>query len=101
MLLLTIVNLTIGAYSPGFKALWLGFLSNGSLGDIYTDHDGISVVVDDIVFGILGAALVAVGHMGMNKAVEGVQFLQSRACQTACQDYFLLSTGSERLLQIG
>ncbi|GIS41722.1 MAG: hypothetical protein Ct9H90mP14_1780 [Methanobacteriota archaeon] len=43
--ILTIVNIVVGAYSPGFKALWLGFLSNGSLGDVYTDHDGISVVV--------------------------------------------------------
>merc|ERR1739841_447416 len=71
VLLLTIVNITIGAYSPGFKALWLGFLSNGSLGDVYTDHDGISVVVDDIAFGILGIILVAMGHLGMNKAIEG------------------------------
>tara|TARA_B100001029_G_C15035909_1_gene440119 strand:- start:449 stop:913 length:465 start_codon:yes stop_codon:yes gene_type:complete len=71
VLLLTIVNVTVGAYSPGFKALWLGFLSNGSLGDVYTDHDGISVVVDDIAFGIIGIFLVAIGHLGMNKAVEG------------------------------
>ena len=71
VLLLTIVNITIGAYSSGFKALWLGFLSNGSLGDVYVDHDGISIVVDDIVFGILGIALIAIGHMGMSKAVEG------------------------------
>ena len=71
VLLLTIVNITFGAYSPGFKALWLGFLSNGSLGDVYTDHDGISVVVDDIAFGIIGIILVAMGHLGMNKAVEG------------------------------
>jgi len=72
VLLLTIVNITTGAYSAaGLKVLWLGFLSNGSLGDVYTDHDGISVVVDDIAFGILGIILVAVGHLGMNKAVEG------------------------------
>ena len=71
VLLLTIVNVTVGAYSPGFKALWLGFLSNGSLGDVYTGHDEISVVVDDIAFGILGIILVSLGHLGMNKAVEG------------------------------
>ena len=71
VLLLTIVNIAFGAYSPGFKALWLGFLSNGSLGDVYTNHDGISVVVDDIAFGILGIILASLGHLGMNKAVEG------------------------------
>ena len=56
VLLLTIVNITFGAYS---------------LGDVYTDHDGISVVVDDVAFGIIGIILVAMGHLGMNKAVEG------------------------------
>ena len=71
VLLLSIVNIAVGAYSPGFKALWLGFLSNGSLGDVYTNHDGISVVVDDITFGILGLILISLGHLGMNKAVEG------------------------------
>ena len=72
VLLLTIVNITTGAYSAaGLKVLWLGFLSNGSLGDVNTDHDGISIVVDDIAFGMLGVVLVAVGHLGMNKAVEG------------------------------
>ena len=72
VLLLTIVNITTGAYSAaGLKVLWLGFLSNGSLGDVNTNHDGISIVVDDIAFGMLGVVLVAVGHLGMNKAVEG------------------------------
>ena len=74
VLFLTIVNLVVGAYSDGdggLKVLWFGFLSNGTLGDINTNHDGISVVVDDIVFGILGIILVALGHLGMNKALEG------------------------------
>ena len=74
VLFLTIVNLVVGAYSDGdggLKVLWLGFLSNGTLGDINTNHDGISVLVDDIVFGMLGIILVALGHLGMNKALEG------------------------------
>lgn len=71
VLLLTIVNVAIGAYSPGFKALWLGFLSNGALGDVYVAHDGVSIVVDDIVFGLLGAAVTGLGWFGMGKAVDG------------------------------
>jgi|TARA_B110001454_G_scaffold62069_1_gene60455 hypothetical protein len=71
VILLTIVNLVNGAYSPGFKVLWLGFLSNGALGDIYTAHDGVAIAVDDIVFGILGIAVTAMGVLGMKSAVEG------------------------------
>lgn len=71
VLLLTIVNLAIGAYSPGFKVLWLGFLSNGGLGDVYVAHDGISVVVDDFVFGLLGLAVAGLGWFGLGQAVEG------------------------------
>jgi len=70
VLLLTIVNLVNGAYY-GDKALWLGFISNGSFGDIYTEHDGISIVLDDIVFGVLGSILMAGGIMGIGSAFEG------------------------------
>ena len=63
---------------------------------MYTpDHDGISVVVDDIAFGILGVVLVAVGHLGMNKAVEGGTMIQrSRVYQTACLACFPENTES-------
>ena len=71
VLLLTIVNLANGAYSPGFKVLWLGFLSNGALGDVSVAHDGVSVVTDDIVFGFLGLAVAGLGWFGLGKAVEG------------------------------
>ncbi len=70
VILLTIVNLIQGAYGPGFKVLWLGFLSNGALGDIYVAHDGISFVMDDIVFGVLGSALIVSGMLGMKSAFE-------------------------------
>jgi hypothetical protein len=71
VLLLTIVNIAIGAYSPGFKALWLGFLSNGAFGEVYVAHDGITIVLDDIVFAVLGLAVTGLGYVGMGQAVEG------------------------------
>jgi len=70
VILLTLVNIIQGAYSPGFKVLWLGFLSNGALGEIYVAHDGISFAIDDIVFGVLGAALIVSGIWSMGSAFE-------------------------------
>ena len=67
---LTVINLVSGAYSPGFKVLWIGFIS-GEHGTSNIAHDGVSVVLDDVVFGLLGIVLLALGSMGMSKAVEG------------------------------
>ena len=67
---LTVINLVSGAYSPGFKVLWIGFIS-GEHGTSNIAHEGVSVVLDDVVFGLLGIVLLALGSMGMSKAVEG------------------------------
>ena len=67
---LTVVNLVSGAYSPGFKVLWIGFIS-GEHGASNIVHDGVSVVLDDVVFGFIGVALLGLGALGMGKAVEG------------------------------
>ena len=69
---LTVVNLLSGAYSPGFKVLWIGFIGGNHGVDLsYIAHDGLSFVLDDAVFGLLGIALLALGSMGMGKAVDG------------------------------
>ncbi len=91
VLLLTIVNIAIGAYSPGFKALWLGFLSDGALGDVYVAHDGVSIVIDDIVFGILGLAVAGLGYLGLDKAAEGGAISAIRDCPNCLSGLF--STG--------
>jgi hypothetical protein len=64
-LFLTAVNMVSGAYSPGHKVLWIGFLTGGN------HHTAeMSLVLDDAVFGALGVALLAAGIVGMGKARE-------------------------------
>ena len=70
VLLLTVVNITIGAYSPGFKVMWIGFIS-GDAAVSNVPHDGSSIVVDDMVFALLGVVLMALGSMGMKKCFDG------------------------------
>ena len=64
-LFLTAVNMVSGAYSPGHKVLWIGFLTGG---DPHTAE--MSLVLDDAVFGALGVGLLATGIVGMGKSRE-------------------------------
>ncbi len=70
VLMLTIVNITIGAYSPGFKVMWIGFISGDSTAS-NVPHDGTEVVMDDMIFALLGVALLALGSMGMKRCFDG------------------------------
>ncbi len=70
VILLTLVNITIGAYSPGFKVMWIGFIS-GDVAASHVPHEDASFVVDDIVFALLGVSLLALGSMGLKKCFEG------------------------------
>ena len=65
VLFLTAVNMISGAYSPGNKVLWIGFLTDGVP---YTAE--MALVLDDVVFGALGVALLAAGIVCMGKARE-------------------------------
>jgi len=69
VLLLTIVNLFSGAYSSGIKVLWIGFITGDSAASNIA-HDGFEVAPDDIIFGLIGVALLVLGARGMGKAVE-------------------------------
>ena len=70
VLLLTVVNLLWGAYSSGMKVLWIGFIAGDSTASNIV-HDGLEVVSDDIVFGLIGVVLLGLGAMGIGRAVEG------------------------------
>nr|AIE99059.1 hypothetical protein [uncultured marine group II/III euryarchaeote KM3_105_E02]AIF09303.1 hypothetical protein [uncultured marine group II/III euryarchaeote KM3_35_G08] len=70
VLLLTVVNLLWGAYSSGMKVLWIGFVTGDSAASNIA-HDGLELMPDDIVFGLIGVALLGLGAMGIGKAVEG------------------------------
>ena len=70
VLLLTVVNLVWGAYSSGMKVLWIGFVTGDSAASNIA-HEGLEMVADDIVFGLIGVVLLGLGARGMGKAVEG------------------------------
>ena len=65
VIILSIVNIFEGAYSPGYKVTWLGFL--GLSGDAFVANDA-GFVIDDAIFAIFGIALIGVGDYGMKKA---------------------------------
>ena len=62
-LILSIVNLTIGAYS-GKKALWSGFFLSGASNTNSTD-----LVLDDLVFLVVSFSFCFLGLMGMRNAL--------------------------------
>ena len=63
-LILSIVNLTIGAYS-GKKALWSGFFLSGASNTNSTD-----LVLDDLVFLVVSFSFCFLGLMGMRNALS-------------------------------
>jgi hypothetical protein len=65
VIILSIVNIVEGAYSPGNKVTWLGFL--GLSGDAFAAND-TGFVIDDAVFAIFGIILIGAGDYGMKKA---------------------------------
>ena len=72
VILLSIVNLVEGAYSPGYKVTWLSFLGITE-GANFAAND-TDFIIDDAVFAIFGIILIGAGDYGMKKAntlVEG------------------------------
>ena len=65
VIILSIVNIFEGAYSPGYKVTWLGFL--GFSGEAFAAND-TGFVIDDAVFAIFGVILIGAGDYGMKKA---------------------------------
>ena len=66
MFLLSIINVSVGAYSQDTKVLWIGFLTNGE----ETYSNSLGFVIDDVVFAILSAIMIGLGVFGINNARE-------------------------------
>ena len=62
IIVLTLVNISQGAYSEGRKVLWMKFVS-GVKDSSTTD---MAFVLDDAIFGSIGVAIFAIGVMGLN-----------------------------------
>jgi len=99
VLFLTILNLFSGIYSSGFKVLWIGFITGDSAASNIA-HDGFEVVPDDIVFGLIGVALLGLGARGMGKAVEGgfSAWVSSIPRGTMASSLFLADGGINRTI---
>ncbi len=65
VILLSIVNLVEGAYSPGYKVSWIGFMGFG--GEAFAKND-TGFVLDDAIFAIIGLLLIVAGDYGLRKA---------------------------------
>lgn len=63
---LTVVNISIGAYSEGRKVLWVDFLT-GVRESSTTD---MAFVMDDFLFGLVGLVIIGLGARGMNATHE-------------------------------
>ncbi len=66
VIILSIVNLIEGAYSPGYKVTWLSFLGFTEGANFAANDTGF--VIDDAVFAIFGIILIGAGDYGMKKA---------------------------------
>ncbi len=94
VIVLTLVNLSQGAYSEGRKVLWVKFLS-GVKDSSTTD---MAFVLDDAIFGSIGVALFAIGVMGLNKTNEGGFSSWASGLPTCVMSCLLSFDGSYRKL---
>ncbi|MBK70620.1 MAG: hypothetical protein CMB53_04430 [Euryarchaeota archaeon] len=92
--LLTIVNLTQGAYSEGRKVLWFKFLT----GVKEASTTDMSFVIDDAVFGLVGAVILAAGVMGLNRSHEGGFTSWASGLPTCVMSCLLFSDGDFKKL---
>ncbi len=71
-IIVDVVNLVIGAYAPGQKVVWAGFLSMGRLADnTFIAHAGQGFSGGDAAFTIIALALLGYGCAAINAQVEG------------------------------
>jgi len=66
VIILSIVNIVEGAYSPGYKVTWLSFLGFTEGANFVANDTGF--IIDDAVFAIFGIILIGAGDYGMKKA---------------------------------
>ena len=66
VIILSIVNIIEGAYSPGYKVTWLSFLGFTEGANFVANDTGF--IIDDAVFAIFGIILIGAGDYGMKKA---------------------------------
>jgi len=75
----SLVNITFGAFAPGQKIEWLGFIDGSSLSEAYSAHSSISIGLGDVVALLLATILIVVGGRGIESSSGLRAFLYSIA----------------------
>ena len=73
----SLINVAFGAFAPGQKIEWLGFIDGSSLSEAYSAHSSISVGIGDVVALALSAILIVVGARGIESSSGMRSFLNS------------------------
>ena len=68
MAFLTLVNIISGAYADDRKVNWVDFITNGPVTN--SAHEIGLNLPDDVIFGLISAALIAIGVMGIGSSRE-------------------------------
>ena len=73
----SLINIAFGAFAPGQKIEWLGFIDGSSLSEAYSAHSSISIGIGDVVALTLAAILIAIGARGIESSSGLRAFLYS------------------------
>ena len=77
LLLVSIINILVGAFAPGQKIEWLGFFNGSSLADAYSEHASITIGSGDILAVALSVAMIFLGAKGIESTVTMDSFVKS------------------------
>ena len=77
LLLVSIINILVGAFAPGQKIEWLGFFNGSSLADAYSEHASITIESGDILAVALSVAMIFLGAKGIESTVTMDSFVKS------------------------
>ncbi|DAC68796.1 MAG TPA: hypothetical protein D7I12_05300 [Candidatus Poseidoniales archaeon] len=73
----SLINVAFGAFAPGQKIEWLGFIDGSSLSEAYSAHSSISIGIGDVVALALAGILIVIGARGIESSSGLRAFLYS------------------------
>ena len=73
----SLINIAFGAFAPGQKIEWLGFIDGSSLSEAYSAHSSISVDLGDVLALVAATILIVIGARGIESSSGLRTFLYS------------------------
>lgn len=73
----SLINIAFGAFAPGQKIEWLGFIDGSSLSEAYSAHSSISVGLGDVLALVAATILIVIGARGIESSSGLRTFLYS------------------------